>query len=354
MCARKDATDMNEPTIPSKGREYSHRLGVLTPRQFQAALTRFGLGDFVDATPVSRGLFGQNVFVTSTQGDYVLRGAPHYPWQFPKERYGATLLHAHTQVPVAYPYLLDTAPDIFGWPYLLMPRLHGISPADSHLLTEADQFEIVRAMGENLARLHMLTWPLAGGYDLASDMLQPFEEGFAEWIVADIRRWLAAARGNGAATTDDDVSWTEQVIRNAQAALAVGFQPCFVMNDYNPGNLLVDRVQGAWQVTGLFDLMEYYCGDGEADLMRVIAIYLEEGQQHYVQLAQAFTRAYLTERPARPGFAERYELYMLRDRLIAWDYGTRPGIDWYPEYHSFREYAETYTASWRFIAPDAA
>src|SRR4051812_16361344 len=70
---------MSEANLQSPGRAYSQRLGLLTPRQFQAALMRFGLGDFIDATPVPQGLFGQNVFVTSTQGAYVLRGAPHYP-----------------------------------------------------------------------------------------------------------------------------------------------------------------------------------------------------------------------------------------------------------------------------------
>ncbi len=65
---------------------YSERLGVLDDRQFQAALARLGLGDFVRADPVSGGLFGQNVFVTSTTGAWVLRGAPHYDWQFPAER----------------------------------------------------------------------------------------------------------------------------------------------------------------------------------------------------------------------------------------------------------------------------
>jgi hypothetical protein len=79
---------MREQTPQSTGRVYSQRLGALTPQQFQAALTRFGLGTFVEATPVSQGLFGQNVFVQSSQGAYVLRGAPHYPWQFPKERFG--------------------------------------------------------------------------------------------------------------------------------------------------------------------------------------------------------------------------------------------------------------------------
>ena len=88
---------MGEVNAGSPGRVYSERLGVLAPHQFQAALARFELGDFVEAAPVSKGLFGQNVFVTSTQGEYVLRGLPHYSWQFPKERFGAALLHERTQ-----------------------------------------------------------------------------------------------------------------------------------------------------------------------------------------------------------------------------------------------------------------
>ncbi len=342
---------MSERTARPAGRGYSQRLGVLAPDQFQAALARFELGDFVEAAPVSGGLFGQNVFVTSTQGHYVLRGVPHYPWQFPKERFAAALLHEYTQVPVAYPYLLDASTDIFGWNYLLMPRLQGVRPADNQL-TGAEQLGIARAMGQNLAQMQTLTWPFAGEYDLASNTIQPFGERYPQWFVADVRRWLALARGHGAATTADDVIWTERVIRDAQSALAVGFQPCFVMNDYNPGNVPVDRVQGEWRVTGLFDLMEYYFGDGEADMMRLMASYLDWGQHRDMRLAHAFGTAYLEARPARPGFAERYALFMLRDRLITWEYGTRPGHDWFPEGWSFRDYAERYMLSYRLFEPD--
>jgi len=52
--------------------------------------------------------------------------APHYPWQFPKERLIARLLHERTRAPVSWPYLLDPSDDIFGWSYALMPRLPGL------------------------------------------------------------------------------------------------------------------------------------------------------------------------------------------------------------------------------------
>ena len=357
----------------SNAQVYSRRLGALGPEQFQAALTRFSLGDFVEAAPIAGGLFGQNVFVTSTQGEYVLRGSPHYPWQFPKEQLGAALLHARTQVPVAHPYLLDPTPDIFGWPYLLMPRLQGTHPLAEHL-SLPEKLAIAQALGQNLARLQALTWPYAGGYDLASHTIQPFPGGFAQWIAADIRSWRDTARAGAAAApavTAEDVAWTEHVIAAAQPALAVDFQPCFVMNDYNPGNLLVAQVPemaqvpgtfgvpdtlGAhtWQVTGLFDLMEYYFGDGEADLMRLIAIYLDKEPQDGARLAQAFATAYLAARPPRDGlqnFYARYTLYMLRDRAIVWEYGNRPENNWFPTLPSFRAYAEPYMATCRLFAP---
>lgn len=44
--------------------------------------------------------------------------------------------------------------------------------------------------------------------------------------------------------------------------------------------------------------------------MRLIAIYLEQGQQHGVRLAHAFASSYLAQKQAREGIAERYALFV--------------------------------------------
>lgn len=98
-----------------KNVEYSKKLGTITNEQFQKALDKFNLGKFIKAEPISSGNFGQNIFLTTTSGEYVFRGKPHYPWQFPSEQFMAKLLHDKTKTPIPYPYLVDEQTDIFGW-----------------------------------------------------------------------------------------------------------------------------------------------------------------------------------------------------------------------------------------------
>jgi hygromycin-B 7''-O-kinase len=328
-------------------REYSKRLGTLSPEQFQAALDRSDLGTFVSAEPVAFGNFGQNVFLTSTRGEYVLRGAPHYPWQFPKERFFTQLLHQHTSVPVPWPYLLDPRDDIFGWSYVIMPHMPGlqlIDPAVRRTLSGEDKQGIARAMGTTLARLHALTWPYSGEYDATTDTIQPLSVDHGEWIISRMRHYLRLAIPLSDRTTDADVAWVEQVIAQGREALAVPCVPCFVMQDYKEGNAVAECRDGTWAISGVFDYMEAYFGDGEADLSRQAAVYADED----VGLARTFVRAYAAQmgaagRPLRPGSAERFPVYMLLDRLIIWQFGQRHGV-WWDAGLCLREWASPYTS----------
>lgn len=58
----------------------SQHLGSLSDAQLQAALDRFHLGRFLGAESVPFGTFRQNVFVSSTKGDFVPRGNPLFWW----------------------------------------------------------------------------------------------------------------------------------------------------------------------------------------------------------------------------------------------------------------------------------
>ncbi len=319
--------------------EYSSRLGRITPDQFQAALTRFGLGRFVRAAPTSDGKFGQNIFLTSDTGEYVLRGDPHYPWQFPTEQFFARLLHERTSAPTPGPYLLDPASDLFGWPYVLMPRMPGHHFSDQEWvanLTLDDRIAIAAALGATLADLHALTWPHAGRYEATTQTVDPLPGGYGAWVIARIEERLAAAREFPEYTTEADAAWARDLIATGRDALHEPYQPCVVMEDYQPGNVTVLRENGQWRVGGVFDLMTLSFGDGEADLARLGRTYVYEEPR----LTGAFTRAYLARRPPRPGFARRFPLYLLHDSLIIWVFCLRIQDIWWPEGMTLRDWVD--------------
>jgi hygromycin-B 7''-O-kinase len=326
-------------------KEYSRRLGSIDDEQFRSALERLGLGEFVRAEPIAGGLFGQNVFVSSTTGEYVLRGAPHYDWQLPTERFFVRLLHERTLAPVTWPYLLDPGDDIFGWSYAVMPRMPGLQLFDNaaaEALTSDERLGMARSMGENLALMHALSWPRPGCYALATETIAPLEESWTEWVAAEARRWLSLARRHSDRTTNADADWVQSLLSSSYDALGEPFEPRFVMHDYGEHNVTFGQTDGLWHVSGVFDLMEAFFGDSEMDLSRQTASYLEEDPE----LARMFLGTYLGLSPARPGLRERFPVYMLLDRLVVWEYVQRPQQEpWWDPGLTLREWAEPYIAS---------
>jgi len=321
----------------------SKRLGTLRASQLEAALARFGLGKFIRAELIPFGLFGQNIFVTSTAGEFVLRGSPHFEWQFPTERFFVDLLHEKTSVPVPSPYLIDESPEIFGWSYVLMPRMPGIQvddPKEKSLLSPADRRQMAHAMGETLAAMHQVTSKISGRYDMASRSIKPFDLAYelaypfppspadlarsrtitnCERVLGVIHRLLAKSRTVNDHTADADASWVEEVIASNQHAMRDDFRPSIVMEDFKEGNVVFERHDATWRVTGLFDLMGAHFGDPEADLSRTSASYFDENPE----LAREFVLTYLSTHPARPGFGSRFRIFMLLDRMIIWEFVQR-------------------------------
>jgi hygromycin-B 7''-O-kinase len=305
-----------------QAQEYTRRLGTIEPAQFQAALDRFDLGMLVAATPIPFGLFGQNVFVTSTRGEWVLRGCPHYNWQFPTEQFFVQLIHERTRVPVPHPYIVDPATDIFGWSYVWMPRMPGIPLADEVFVAQlsADaQFGLARAMARTLAELHTIHADYPGTYDYQTHTIQPFAKNYRNMILENIHDLLATSQSYNANTTVSDVAWVNQVIHDNQEAMHQPWSVSLVLRDYKAANMVAQQQQGEWHISGVFDLMEAHFGDGECDLARQVGHYLRAD----VPYVDEYIQEYLRRRPVMPGFVERQKLYMLYDSLIIWSYFQR-------------------------------
>ena len=354
---------------------YSQRLGSITDEQFQAALARFDLGKFLRAEPIPFGNFGQNVFVSSDKGEFVLRGQPHFWWQFPTEQFYTRLLHEQTDVPVPWPYLIDPTTDIFGWSFVLMPRMSGLQLADPNAkaqLKPTERLGIAHALGDNLARMHQITWPFAGRYNADTQQIEPFDLkpelawplpieadpslanvttariSYSHRVKSCLHHNLQHARYcKPDTTTLADIAWVEELLNDADDVLNDEFKPCLLMEDYKEGNLVVTKDGGEtqWRVSGVFDLMECHFGDGEADLARQFCEYLYED----ISLAREFLNAYQNRKTLHSGFEKRFRIYMLLDRSILWAFFQSHQMCFWDEAWTFRDWAGWYLDHLKYL-----
>lgn len=324
------------------------RLGTITAPQLQAALDRFGLGTVIEVMPVPFSNWGQNLFLTSTQGNFVLRGAPLAPDQFPLERYFIRRLAEETAVPVPWPYAIDPTETIFGWSYALMPRLAGLQIGDPTVrsaLSSRDRSGIARAVGTTLAQMHRLRWPAAGMYQLASDSIAPFREPYTTRAMTTTRRLMADFQqyvvDHGRSTgmiSADDIRWADALMRRAEAATPQQAASTLVMGDFHERNVVAEQVENQWRISGVFDFATSHVGDGEADLSRCIAVYADED----AGLTSEFLNAYQQIHQRREGFEERFALYMLFDRIHVWAFAYGQDCVWWDTRLSFRDWASPY------------
>jgi hygromycin-B 7''-O-kinase len=161
---------------------------------------------------------------------------------------------------IPWPYPIDPTSTIFGWSFVLMPRMPGLQLADPQVkkqLEPADKLGIAQAPGENLAQMQQVTWPFAGRYNAANDTVEPFQLAhelawpfpidsdaqlasieptiitYSEKVKRSLRHHLIQAQQyNARATTPEDISWVEELIMEAQDALDEPFEPCLLMEDY--------------------------------------------------------------------------------------------------------------------------
>lgn len=313
-------------------REYSERLGVIDPDQLQSVADEFGLGRVIAAEPAQGGLFGQIVLISTTTGEYAMRGNPHGHAQLTKERLVARLIHEQSSLTAPWPYQVSENTDLFGWTYAVMPRLPGTTGSDLWKISNPDQrIALARACGEALAQLHETTSPFFGPYDAQLDAFTEVAD-FPNWVIQRLDDCRVSCRAVNALSLDAE-RFIDGVIQECVGALAEPFLPALVHHDFRLGNLNLAEVRSGFAVSGVFDLLESYFADGEEDLVRMLRDLQTDEQR------ETFIHAYTAHRPLRPGAAQRLALYALADWMIIWDYGHRNSV-WFDDDVTFTDTAQ--------------
>jgi len=320
---------------------FSERLGDISEHQLQEAANRFELGQIEKTESAISGLFGQNIFVTVKNPlgieRWVFRGAPHWPWQFDKEKYFVSRLAQSTEAPVPWPYYTDDDVSLFGWPYAWLKWLPGDSPTDQWLsANKVAPQQLATAIARTLGELHRLRFPVTGEYNPETDTLAP-EPSFAAWVSKSLDSWIEKVDAISGAFDNQDKDLIGELRDTCTISLNEHFEPQFVHYDFKLGNINLKLEKDGCRLTGVFDFMTAAAGDGEQDFSRILC----ELQRYGPIAVKAFLRCYRNHHELRNGYRERFSLYLLMDRLVIWEYGKRNNV-WFDKSMRFRQFLEPY------------
>jgi hygromycin-B 7''-O-kinase len=323
----------------------SNKLGKVTDQQLQRMLNRFNLGKLISFQRTSKGVGNQTMFVISSSGEYVLKGNPLFEGQFVEEKFYVDNLLRRTKLPVSSAYLIDVSEDIFGWNYSVMSRLPGTHFNEEAELSREDKIQIAELLALSLSELH--TWKVDqyGEFDPKNQTVRPFEDSYKSWLYKRIRYWLEDAK-KYSVITQRDIEWVENILAASEEVFDDLRSPTFVMGDFKADNILVQHKAHGWKLSGIFDFTTGYFGDGIADLPRMVAMYLDNGEE---QLAKQFITAYFNASETTEAFLERFRVHMLHQRVLDWGCAKAINNVTWDKDLSFAQWAQRYTESAAYL-----
>lgn len=322
----------------------SNKLGKITNNQLQLMLNRFNEGKLISSERTMNGVMGQTMFVTSTHGGFVLKGNPLYPGQFLEEQYFVENIHNKTSVVVPTPYLIDYSEDIFGWSYCLMPRLQGghlDSPKIQSKLNRDEKKRIAESIAKTLLEFHSWKVDTFGELDTQNQTIKPFEGSFREWLFNRIRYWLEDAK-KYSVITSEDIEWVESLLECSKGSFDDLSTPTFVMGDFKPGNFLLNLDAKGCEISGVFDFTNAYFGDGLSDLIKMITIYIDNGEK---DVARHLLSLYTKGTEEKEAIKQRIRVHMLHQRVLDWGCAKAIGIVTWDNKLPFLNWVEYYTES---------
>lgn len=323
----------------------SNKLGLINDKQLQSVLDKFKLGKLISSKSTDEGAMGQTMFVSSTEGEYVLKGNPLYSGQFMEEKFFIDNVNSRTNIPVPRPYIIDDSEDIFGWNYVIMPCLKGehlnSKPLQIKLQLE-DKLKIAESIAEALTSFH--TWKVNdfGELDPKTLTIIPFKNTYSEWLFKRILFWVTDAK-KYSRITDEDLKWVHSLLAESEDDFNHISSPSFVMGDFKPGNFLIYQSEHGWEISGVFDFTNSYFADPVSDFIKMITYYIDNNE---TDIAKHFINTYYKQHEEeKNSIRNRIKVHMLHQKTLDWGSAKATNTVTWDNALPFSEWAVTYTTA---------
>jgi len=261
------------------------------PQRWHDAIVEISARHGLGMGPVQP-LGGSNLVASIGATRIVKLFPPFLRYQWDAERVALAALHGALD-PVATPELLHDG-ELDGWPYLVMTRLDGVSLENLWPTAgAAEQVELLGQIGALIARVHALD----------PGVLSATGPRWDDFLAA--QRAACVARHAGLGLPGPLLAELDAYLDRVTPAIPRAIAPVILTGEYTPENLLVTRCADRWQVTGLIDFGDVWCGAADYDLLGP-ATFLAAGDP--VRLGALL---------AARGYSPDELVPALRDRLMA-------------------------------------
>lgn len=189
-------------------------------------------------------------------------------------------------------------------------------------MNKEEEQRMFEALGDELGKIHgAATFPFFGHWDEQGNSLFSFRHYYTEFVRSSeyvIRHLLCQQ-------LPDQVLLKRAVdlIRKNYSLVTDVQVACLTHHDYDGRNILVDRINGHWEIQGILDFEQSYPGNREIDLAGLYARYLM-GDAHR---EEAFFRGYQKHLDVESSFYRRLPYYLLCKGVVicSWTYRQAPG-----------------------------
>jgi len=192
--------------------------------------------------------------VYSYDSKYVIKLYHHAYWQTFAQEVGV-LRCLHEQVNTVEVPRIITYGQYEGWDYLIMTELKGKLLADlwGHL-SYGEQQMLARKLGGVIKQLHQI--PVGDG-------LMAIDVNWRQFMGQQYQQMMQYHKKMGL------IKHLYQQLQTYVEENYINYSPRKVLltGEYTPFNLLMNKLKGQWQLTGLIDFGDCFLGDGDYDLL---------------------------------------------------------------------------------------
>lgn len=178
---------------------------------------------------------------------------PHHRHQWESEYRVLQALNGRLSFPI--PALIAFGEREEGWTYVILDLLPGVSLEQVwEQLPTSERYSLLERIGNMMAEVHAIPVPAA---------LASLEPHWPDFLNAQIEGCMMRHRHNG--MPDWFMAGLENYVNQSLALLPSGENAVILTGEYTPFNLLADKVDGAWAISGMIDFGDAMIGSREYD-----------------------------------------------------------------------------------------